>query len=158
MRPITLLPSSSFTVSAAVLSDGLLNNQLVDCLKLFRALTGQERIEWMTDQGVMMWYGCEYALYLYATICDRDWQIRRGGGHMSHEAWYRFDIEYHKWFNARRLDPDYSSSWFAFPDWLGSDAIHKSHQAYLKHCDPKRYEHKWPNVLANPNICYGANV
>lgn len=157
MKPITLLPSSSFTVSASVLSDRLLNNQIVDCLKIFRALTGQERVEWKTDQGVMMWYGCEYALYLYATICDRDWQIRRGG-HMSHEAWRKFDREYHRWFNAQAFDPGYSSSWFVFPEWLGYDPIHKSHQAYLKHRDPKQYKYRWPGVLSNPNICYSVNV
>ena len=130
----TLLTSPSFFVAAARLSNRDLHIQLVDCLKVGRALLGRERSEWVKHPSVLMWYGSEQAFYYYTLIMHHDWMIR--SGKREHLAYMKFAQE----FNIAMSD-----GWQTTP-WLKDSRLHQSHKSALIQRDPAFYGPVWPDT------------
>lgn len=131
----TLLTSPSFLITAAKLTATDLHKQLIDCLKIGRALQGKERPEWREQPGVLMWYGSEQEFWFYALLLHHDWLLRfgKGNAHLAH-------TKLHDEFAL-----NISEGWSHAP-WLKDSRLHRSHQSALIRRNPKHYSPIWPDV------------
>lgn len=135
----TFLPYANFQDTAKALDYRRLGKQRVEAFQILKALRGETK-GWRNHPAALMWTGCEAALCVYAIAVCEEW-IARGYRDTMLE---RFQVE------LARLT---ANSPVVFPEWLGSDDLHRSHRANLVRKDPDFYGPVWPEVdPASPYI------
>jgi hypothetical protein len=138
----TFLPYSDFDRSAAVLDPKRLGKQRVEVLQIVRALT-VPGYAWKSHPAVLMWKGHEEALAAYGRAIVKAW-IALGFGDTC-EATIRADLAK----AGHRVRPRSQTALGTagrLPDWLGDEALHRSHQSALLRKDPDWYGPKFPDV------------
>jgi hypothetical protein len=114
-----------------------LHRQLVDCLKIGRALLGKERSEWIEHPAVMMWLGAEQEFWMYTLFMNHDWTIRYGRDKReNHLAFVKLQDEF---------DVGIDSGWNLLP-WRDDPRLHDSHKAALIRHNPEHYLAIWPHI------------
>ena len=132
----TFLPYPDFAASARVLDNRRLGKQRVEAVQVMRTLLGVGSGGWSNHPAVKMWRGREAALWEYTrAVCD-EW-IARGYDNTKCEQ-HLADLAV-----TLRRDADRS---YAYPDWLGDEALHESHRANLVRKLPEHYGALWPDV------------
>lgn len=133
----TFLPYSDFRSSAAVLDPLRLGKQRVETYQILRALTWPT-YGWKNHPAVRMWRGFTPALVTYGlAICDA-WEAA-GRADATRSALLHFTggkvPQWQQLYECGQLPP-----------WIGSDDVHRSHQAALVRKDPARYRPFFPDV------------
>lgn len=134
----TFLPYPSFARSARVLDDRRLGKQRVEVLQVLRALHFPT-YGWRDHVVVRMWRGYVPALVLYGEQICEEWD-RRG--------WKDSCAAQIAEFRARDEPATLTAlkDEGALPPWLGSRALHRSHQSKLIQKDPAYYRPRFPGV------------
>jgi hypothetical protein len=138
----TFLPYPDFGRSAGVLDPKRLGKQRVEVLQIVRALT-VPCYAWKSHPAVLMWKGHEEALAAYGQAIIRAWTAL--GFADTCEATIRADLRK----AGHRVRPRSQVTLAAageLPDWLGDEALHRSHQSSLVRKDPDWYRPKFPDV------------
>lgn len=124
----TFLPYADFSLSAKVLDYRRLGKQRVECKQILLALNKTSG-GWVNHPAVKMWRGHENALAWYGAAMCMEW-IDRG---------YKDS-----------LLPFFHERWAvagpAYPDWLGDEDFHLSHQSNLIRKDAAFYAPVFPGV------------
>lgn len=129
----TFLPYPNFAQSVKVLDTQRLGKQRVETLQIMNALVSNKG--WIHHPATKMWRGYEWALLQYQEATVAEW-LSRG---------------YTDTCLAKTRDLYYSNALPCiidneFPDWLGDEAFHTSHQSNLIRKDPDFYGPLFPNV------------
>jgi len=125
----TFLPFRDFTPSVSTLDDKRLGKQRVEAFQILRAIT-DHTYGWQHHPAVNMWRGYHEALALYGMACCMAW-IERGNGDSM----------------LTRFLPYVSvPGTFDYPEWLGDDQFHLSHQSNLVRKDAAHYGPQFPDV------------
>jgi hypothetical protein len=138
----TFLPFSDFAASARVLDQRRLGRQRVEALQLQRAVT-VPGYGWRHHPAARMWAGYEEALVRYGLEICAVWRDR--GFRDTCEATMRADLLRAKRITVVRAQEELTAADEA-PDWLGDEAVHRSHQSALVRKDPAHYRRFFPDV------------
>ena len=137
----TFLPYPDFEATARVLDARRLGKQRVEVIQIVRALTWPG-YAWKSHPAVLMWAGHEEALGTYGQVMSRVW-VEQGYGDTC-AATIAGDLA------AVGIDVLRSQDELAaageLPDWLGDEALHRSHQSALVRKDPDWYGPRFPAV------------
>ena len=134
----TLLPYSSFSLSASVLTDEHLANQRIETMTIMNALRGAGG--WTNHPGVHMWAHYEDALLMYQEAVIYEWTQVRG---YTDTCWGKTVVIFGEGlFSVNVLSP-----W-----WLGNEDLHMSHQSNLLRQFPEHYSQYFPDV--SPDMPY----
>lgn len=134
----TFLPYPSFTRSAQVLDDRRLGKQRVEVLQVLRALHFPT-YGWRAHVVVRMWRGYVPALVLYGEAVCHEWGIRGWRDSCAAQI-SEFRARDEPATRAALKEAD------ALPPWLGSRALHRSHQSQLVKKDPGFYAARFRGV------------
>ena len=131
----TFLPYESFTQTAKCLDYRRLGKQRVEAKQILQILTNEtDKPGWRNHPAVLMWQGSAYWLATYGeTICF-EWISR---GYKDTLQPYFLDKEY--WLAG-------TEKYSKYPDWLGNEKFHRSHQSNLVRKDPEFYGPQFPGV------------
>lgn len=138
----TFLPFSDFAASARVLDQRRLGRQRVEALQLQRAVT-VPGYGWRHHPAARMWAGYEEALVRYGLEICAVWCAR--GFRDTCEATMRADLLQAKRITVVRTQEELTAA-DEVPDWLGDEAVHRSHQSALVRKDPAHYRRFFPDV------------
>ena len=125
----TFLPYKDFKKSASVLDYRRLGKQRVEARQILDTLEGRSK-GWVNHPIVNMWRGHELALKLYFNIMSIEWMNR---GYKQTMMLYRI---------SRKNKVDY-------PEWLGDNKFHLSHQSNLLRKDYEYYKKYFTNIPDN---------
>lgn len=130
----TFLPYPDFGLSAYVLDYRRLGKQRVEAYQILRTLLAIST-GWKNHPATNMWRGYEGSLAEYGMIVCSEW-IGRG---------YKDTLKP----KFAELYDEYKLDLHVYPDWLGDEAFHLSHQSNLTRKDPDHYGQFWdvPNDL-----------
>lgn len=141
----TFLPYAEFVTSASVLDNARLGKQRVETLQILNTLLGISK-GWQSHPAVKMWRGYEAGLVEYGVaICD-EW-IGRGFKDTCRD----------KILNLGELAVDCTPSDLnqerasreRYPEWLGDEELHISHQSNLIRKLPSHYSKYFIGVPAD---------
>lgn len=124
----TFLPLADFEQTAAVLDYKRLGKQRVEVKQILNALTKTSG-GWVNHPAVKMWRGHRTALAYYGFVICKEWRAR---GYKD-SLLPQFVVEIGE-------DP------IDFPDWIGDDDFHRSHQSNLIRKQPEFYRALFPGV------------
>tara|TARA_R110000824_G_scaffold82342_3_gene206376 strand:+ start:591 stop:1100 length:510 start_codon:yes stop_codon:yes gene_type:complete len=120
----TFLPVADFKASAKILDYKRLGKQRVEGMQLLNAMQPDyDKKGWLNHPATVMWTGYENALKEYVNTMITEWKARGYNNTMQY-----YDI----------------GGWVTYPDWLGSERIHKSHRMNLLRKDFTYYSKFWP--------------
>ena len=125
----TFLPYRDFVPSVETLDDKRLGKQRVEAFQILRAIT-DSTYGWQHHPAVNMWRGYEEALALYGLATCLTW-VRRGNR----------DNMLTRFFPYVGVPGT-----FSYPEWLGDDEFHRSHQSNLVRKDAQHYGPQFPDV------------
>lgn len=128
----TFLPFQDFTASVGTLDDKRLGKQRVETFQILRAIT-DATYGWQHHPAVNMWRGHAEALALYGLAACLEW-VQRGNR----------DNMLTRFFPYAGVPGT-----FGYPDWLGNDEFHRSHQSNLVRKDASHYAPQFPDVPAD---------
>jgi hypothetical protein len=139
----TFLPFADFAMSAAVLDNKRLGNQLRENKQIMTALMLNRG--WVNHPATLMWRKYEWALCQYHEAIYREWTYERG--FKSHTQTYDdlFDI-YERgktWTEAK-----------VWPYWLGDPTFHDSHKSTLLRKNPAHYAQYFAGYDPTVEIVY----
>lgn len=136
----TLLPYDDFRVAALCLTNGLLRQQIADCVEILDIIhevdgnTGK-----YNDPTVKAWEGSELQLCEFGLCCVEVAVAR------SHPKGLT-DATAQNWLKLEKHLDLASDGDLERPSWFGDDRVHREYQGLLRHFDPEHYEHVFPNV------------
>lgn len=119
-----------------------LGKQRVEALQIIRALTWPT-YGWKHHPAVVMWQGCEEALGAYGVAVCEEW-VRRGHGDTC-EATMAADLGTAGVPVPPRPQAGLAAAG-ALPEWLGDEALHRSHRSALLRKDPEWYARFFDDV------------
>lgn len=131
----TFLPYSDFALSAKCLDRARLGKQRVEGMQILNACIFSSR--WGNHPAVLMWRGCERALYAYVQAICCEWQGRGYKDSVSDKIW------------TICLDEGVFHEPLILPPWLGREDFHLAHKSNLIRKDPEFYGRLWPDVPAD---------
>ena len=140
----TFLPYSDFRRTAAVLDVRRLGKQRVETLQILRALTFDD-YGWRNHPAVTMWIGYTPALVTYGIAVTDQW---RRAGFADTVGPQLLEFLCGEPLHSQRELGDLG----LLPAWLGSRALHRSHQAALLRKDPEHYGPLFSSV--DPELPY----
>lgn len=120
----TFLPYSDFEITASVLDYRRLGNQRVEARQIINVLEGKTTA-WQHHPIVRMWREHTDALKHYFNIISQEW-MHRG---------YKHSMGF---YNLPQT--------IFFPQWLGREDLHLSHQSNLVRKKPECYREFFPNI------------
>ncbi len=137
----TFLPYADFERSAQALDPKRLGKQRVETIQVVRALTRPD-YGWKNHPAVLMWRGFEEALGRYGFTCCETWCLLGFGDTCA----LTIATDLHAaGITTVRTQPELAAA-EALPDWLGDEAVHRSHQSALVRKDPEHYRPLFPQV------------
>lgn len=113
----TFLPVPNLAISAMLLDQRRLNQQINECRQILSAIANGGG--WRRHPAVRMWREAPMALRLYHDCCVREW-VRRGYVN-----------------NRQEFLPPLAD--ITMPSWLGRGDFHASHRSQLLAKDPEWY-------------------
>jgi hypothetical protein len=125
----TFLPYRDFVPSVETLDDKRLGKQRVEAFQILRALT-DSTYGWQHHPAVNMWRGYEEALALYGLAACLTWVQRGNRDNMLTRFFPYVGVP----------------GTFSYPEWLGDDEFHRSHQSNLVRKDAQHYGPQFPDV------------
>lgn len=125
----TFLPFQDFNASVATLDDKRLGKQRVETFQILRAIT-DATYGWQHHPAVNMWRGNAEALALYGLAACLEWVQRGNRDNMLTRFFPYVGVP----------------GTFGYPDWLGNDEFHRSHQSNLVRKDAAHYAPQFPDV------------
>ena len=128
----TFLPYKSFVLTARCLDRQRLGKQRVEAYQILKANIGYPS-RWIHHPAVKMWKGHEGALAIYTLAICREW-ISRGYKDTMQEK-------------TNLLVVEHGIELTSFPEWLGMEAFHVSHQSNLIRKDPRYFRFQFPGVV-----------
>lgn len=137
----TFLPFPDFDDCAGVLDDRRLGKQRVEVLQVLRAIT-IPGYGWRHHPIVRMWRGYEEALAAYGVAICREW-CRRGHADTC-DAKIRLEVA-GLGISRVRGQAELARAGL-LPQWLGDEALHRSHRSSLLRKDPEWYGPLFPDV------------
>jgi len=127
----TFLPYPDFKKSAQSLDYRRLQNQIVECHQLLKALTSPEPRGWRNHPAALMWKGHEKALAQYAEACWDEWKNRGYGPD------HKSIVKIREIAQALRSTDE-------SPRWIGDEEFHASHRGNLLRKDLAYYsQYNW---------------
>jgi hypothetical protein len=123
------LPYRDFVPSVETLDDKRLGKQRVEAFQILRALT-DSTYGWQHHPAVNMWRGYEEALALYGLAACLTWVQRGNRDNMLTRFFPYVGVP----------------GTFSYPEWLGDDEFHRSHQSNLVRKDAQHYGPQFPDV------------
>lgn len=121
-----------------------LGKQRVETLQILRALTFDD-YGWRNHPAVKMWAGATDALVAYGLAVTRQWQTAGFTDTVAPQL-----VEFLSTGPPRTQRQLADAG--ALPAWIGSRALHRSHQAALVRKDPAHYRPLFPTV--DPDLPY----
>jgi hypothetical protein len=137
----TFLPYADFKRSARVLDPKRLGKQRVEAIQVVRALT-RPGYGWANHPAVLMWKGFEEALGRYGLTCCEVWTELGFGDTCA--VTIATDLRA-AGVDTIRTQPELASAG-ALPQWLGDEAMHRSHRSALVRKDPGWYSPHFPDI------------
>lgn len=138
----TFLPFEDFEESARALDRARLGKQRVEALQIVRALT-RPTYGWQAHPAVRMWRGHLVALGVYGTVICREWQ---GRGYSDTCEVKILDELLDAGIETPLASVDELRRADALPQWLGDEAVHRSHRSALVRKDPALYAQIFDDV------------
>lgn len=132
----TLLPFDDFKLSALVLTDRLLEQQIEDCITILETLHETNQAKDWNHPIVKAWSGSELQLCEFGFTCLDQWTKRRKYSNWSEEKDRR--LEWH-------LDLAGGGE-MTMPPWFGKNEVHLEYQGLLRYLDPNTYEKVFDKV------------
>lgn len=132
----TFLPYSNFEKSAQSLDNKRLNKQIVEVQQIIKAIQDPE-YGWQNHPAVNMWRNHLPALFSYGLCCYREWRIRKNKPCVIHKSGEFIEKE------------SLFYSTIIYPDWIGNEAFHRTHQSNLIRKDKEYYGPQFPGVPDN---------
>lgn len=137
----TFVPWPSFRDSAAALDTRRLGKQRVEVIQIARAIL-VPGYGWANHPATLMWRDHLEALECYlAAICD-EWAAR--GFEDTCQATVRQDLAAAGVLGHVRTQEELAAAGL-LPDWLGDEAVHRSHRSALLRKDPQHYRPLFPD-------------
>lgn len=128
----TFLPFADFAQSARVLDRQRLGKQRVENMQILSALmTGKG---WVNHPATLMWRRYEWALMRYQFYICREWTDR---------GYKDTCLEKSRIIYETNLNFEPNKEW---PNWLGTERFHISHQSNLMRKDRVYYSQYFPGV------------
>lgn len=137
----TFLPYPDFERSARALDRKRLGKQRVETIQVIRALTWPG-YGWSNHPAALMWRGFEEALGRYGITCCEVWTELGFGDTCA--LTMTTDLRA-AGVDRLRTQSELAAA-NALPDWLGDDAVHRSHRSALVRKDPEHYRPLFPDV------------
>ncbi|WP_299445066.1 MSMEG_6728 family protein [uncultured Phycicoccus sp.] len=137
----TFLPYADFERSARALDRKRLGKQRVETIQVIRALTWPG-YGWANHPAALMWRGFEEALGRYGVTCCEVWTELGFGDTCA--LTMTTDLRA-AGVDRLRTQSELAAA-NALPDWLGDDALHRSHRSALVRKDPEHYRPLFPDV------------
>jgi len=123
----TFLPYESFTLSARSLDRLRLGKQRIETMQILKILAGiQNGRGWINHPAVKMWEGSGYWLAEYGLAICEEWIARN----------YKDNCL----IQIQTIQNNYRSEiGETYPEWLGNNQFHISHQSNLLRKNPEYY-------------------